>query len=335
MKRKTLLIVFFIATCCAIHAQDYNPYKSIGKKGKILTAYGDRFVEVFDYDTIQRIGSVMFNIRTKKVVRLLPKEKTFKKYSDNSSASRWYQVDPLAAKGKNISYSPYNFTRDNPILYNDPDGKDVYRYDDKTGNLILAKKTDDKIDQIGKFKYDKKSGEYTLRTHKDGTAKTSIDGIEKGILKDGINFQRNDNVIAVGGNGQASVDGVKSFTLQLSEYVGKEISGYSYSADGSKNVTDMVLGKYINNKVDESNANAQELFKKYGANYSDNNILQDFHTHPDGKLGATESDPQLSKDVQRLQGQRPLIPNASFIILYRIAGQVQPGEYDYTHEYKP
>ncbi len=27
------------------------------------------------------------------------------------------------------------------------------------------------------------------------------------------------------------------------------------------------------------------------------------------------------------------IARASFIILYRIPGQIQPGEYDYTHEY--
>ena len=74
---------------------------------------------------------------------------------------------------------------------------------------------------------------------------------------------------------------------------------------------------------------------KYGVNYSDNNILQEFHTHPDGKLGATQSDPGLSQDVRSLQGQKPLIPNASFIILYRIKGQVQPAEYDYTHEYIP
>jgi hypothetical protein len=124
--------------------------------------------------------------------------------------------------------------------------------------------------------------------------------------------------------------------LKLSEYVGKEIAGFSYSADGSKNVTDVVLGKYATNKVDEASPlTNRELFKKYGANYSDKNILQDFHTHPDGKLGATETDPQLSRDVERLQGQKLVIPNASFIILYRIAGQVQPAEYDYTDKYIP
>ena len=97
----------------------------------------------------------------------------------------------------------------------------------------------------------------------------------------------------------------------------------------------MVLGKYVDNKVDESHADARELAKKYGNNYSANNILEDFHTHPDGKLGATQSDPALSKDVERLQGQKPIMPNASFIILYRGTDKEKPEEYDYTNEYIP
>ena len=102
---------------------------------------------------------------------------------------------------------------------------------------------------------------------------------------------------------------------------------------GNMNATDIVLGKYVSNDYTTSKGNAMGLISKYGVNYSNNNILQEFHTHPDGKLGATQSDPGLSQDVRSLQGQKPLIPNASFIILYRIPGQVQSGEYNYTHEY--
>lgn len=131
MRAKILLTITLITTISLAYSQDYNPYKSIGKKGKIVTAYGNKFVEVFDYDSIQRIGSVLFNIRTKKIVKLLSADATFKKNSDNSAASRWYSVDPLAAKGKNISVSPYVFVADNPISLVDPDGRDWFYYREK------------------------------------------------------------------------------------------------------------------------------------------------------------------------------------------------------------
>lgn len=106
---KTLPVFLILFTAFTAAAQDYNPFKSIGKKGKIVTLSKGKYVEVFDYDTIQRIGTVLFNIRTKKIVKLLNAEETNKKFSDNSSASRWYSPDPLTDKGKNISYSPYFF----------------------------------------------------------------------------------------------------------------------------------------------------------------------------------------------------------------------------------
>lgn len=82
----------------------------------------------------------------------------------------------------------------NPIKFVDPSGLDVYRYDNKTGNLVLAVQNDDDFDQVGKFSYDKESGVYTLKTNRRGEAKTYIDHIEKGILSDGINFKTSDQV---------------------------------------------------------------------------------------------------------------------------------------------
>ncbi len=124
---KLLLAAFFILTATLSQAQKnpkekkYNPFESIGKKGEIVTAYGDRFVEVFDTDSIQRIGSVMFHIYQKKVVGLLDADSIFNNASDNSSASRWLSVDPLAFLY--FSYSPYNFVLNNPIKNVDPDGR--------------------------------------------------------------------------------------------------------------------------------------------------------------------------------------------------------------------
>ena len=64
-------------------------------------------------------------------------------------------------------------------------------------------------------------------------------------------------------------------------------------------------------------------------------MVQQFHTHPDGELGATQSNPEISQDVKALQSDKRHVPNASFIILYQLNGQTSPAEYDYTHEYRP
>jgi hypothetical protein len=118
---RTILLPLLLLSTIICRAQGDNPFESIGKKGKILTLSNGKYVETFDYDSIERIGSVLINIRTRKIAHLLKSDLTFRKFTDNSSASRWWSPDPVANKFP--EWTPYNFASNNPIRFNDPDGR--------------------------------------------------------------------------------------------------------------------------------------------------------------------------------------------------------------------
>lgn len=136
---------------------------------------------------------------------------------------RWTTIDPLSQN--RYWTTPYNYVQNNPMIRMDPNGMTDYTLNQKTGEIKQVGEENDDPDSILRSKVNK-NGEAVAQYKQNGKAKVAMDGIEKGILKDGMNFQKNDNVIAVGGKEQPSVEGVKSFTLQLSEYIGKELKAF-------------------------------------------------------------------------------------------------------------
>ncbi|QTE21825.1 hypothetical protein [Polaribacter cellanae] len=99
-----------------------NPFKEFGYKPKIATLSKGKYLEFHDLDSIVKIGSFTFHVK-RKTINGYSQEET--KYSEATLrpeiVSRWFSPDPLSEEFP--SWSPYNFTMNNPIRFIDPDGR--------------------------------------------------------------------------------------------------------------------------------------------------------------------------------------------------------------------
>lgn len=154
-------------------------------------------------------------------------------------------------------------------------------------------------------------------TNRKGVPKTIIDKIEKHILSDGINFKENSNVIAVGGEGQASVEGVETFAVQLSDMVGKEVGGAYFAKDGAGTTTHMSIGLYKNNGLKETNSNGHAAWvRMYPHSNLNKSLTGFFHTHPsNGNISVTDRTQPSRQDLYSRDKNLKANPNLQFYIL--------------------
>ena len=210
-------------------------------------------------------------------------------------ASRFDQPDKKS--GDYTRLSPYIFCAADPINFSDPTGMDIYRFDKKTGDVVLNQKTDDEFDQIGVFKINKETGEYELQTNRKGKAKTLVDKVEKGILKDGMNLKEQDNVWQVGGEGNPSVEGFQEFVLELSDIVELELRGYYYAEEESDKISYVRMGRYKNNTNRESRAGTnRRRFPYLTPNYY---IHTCWHTHPTNASDRARFGPSRHDNIEK------------------------------------
>ena len=129
---KNLFLLFFclfLATISFAQTPQTKPKRTVfeppktvnGFKVRWATLSKGKYQEVFTNDTIQQIGSVYFNRITGEVVGEVEKDSL---YFPASVSSRWWSVDPLAAKYPELC--PYVFVANNPIIFIDPDGRDIF-----------------------------------------------------------------------------------------------------------------------------------------------------------------------------------------------------------------
>lgn len=210
--------------------------------------------------------------------------------------ARWTVVDPLAERRYELT--PYNFVQNSPMFRIDPDGLTDFKLNKETGEVTQVGDANDEPDRILQTDKDgnvKKKGEgflgFLVRKSERGKSKVAIGGIEQGILSDGQNLKTGGNAIEVGGEGQPTEQGVESFAVKLSGYVGTEIGGAYFSKNGGESTTHITIGGYGGNSFKRTTSHGVASFRQFASSVEEftSSLTGFFHTHPSG-AGISDSD---------------------------------------------
>lgn len=218
---------------------------------------------------------------------------------------RWNTYDPMAEKYYRIN--PYVYCNGDPINMVDPEGLDIYKMDKKTGEITLYQSEGDEVgfDTLVEIKH--KNGE--------DTRKTLINNIEKGILKEGISFKQNDNLIQIGVDGAPTLEGVQDFLLALSNTVDKEIGGYYLAKIGSESVSHVKTSRYLYNTDKKAMPRGPYLDNVTPTEYTP---IVNFHTHLSkfsDSIRLVPSSGHDNSDIAFMNRQKEKIPNMRFLII--------------------
>jgi hypothetical protein len=148
MKQRILLLLLLVTTTLTLYCQTRQPFSKIGKKVKVITLSNGKYDEFFDEDSLQRIGSSVININTKKITKIKLTQEEINEL-ENTQASRFLSIDPLA---KEYSWlTPYQYAANSPISGIDLDGLE-YRYyminliSNNKGDIVTVKPTASRVE---------------------------------------------------------------------------------------------------------------------------------------------------------------------------------------------
>lgn len=231
--------------------------------------------------------------------------------------ARWTVPDPMAEKYYGVN--AYSYCVGNPVMMVDPEGRDIYSFDRKTGEISLHRVEDDKdYDTLVEIKH--RGGE--------DKEKVLITNIEKGILYNNVNYNNSDQLYDLTAEGAPSQEGIESFLLELSNLVGREIGGAYFSDNGLSPVSEITVGRYCNNTLRETRSHGHLYWAKKHSRDPLIGIIGFFHTHPyeNGREIPSQN------DLEARNKNKEMKPSMEFyIITYPIYyGDPTPYKISYT-----
>ena len=135
MKRIILLtIIINWLFINALTAQ--NPFQEFDVEVPVITLCNGKFPEFIPNDTIHRMGTVVIDTRTGKIIELIDTDSIKVTYNYRPDvASRWISPDPLSEEFPDRT--PYNYVKNNPIARIDTDGRLDTWYVTEGGDVLM------------------------------------------------------------------------------------------------------------------------------------------------------------------------------------------------------
>lgn len=245
MKKLVMLLFVFVAT--GVYAQtptkketkkerkqryieEVNPFRKNGYKPRIITLSNGKYREAFP-DTIVQIGSFTYNKRSKRITGVWTTENLG--YSEATLrpdlVSRWFSPDPLSDEFP--EWSPYNFVKNNPIVYVDPKGlapQDV---------IINGENSKEALKQL--------NSSTSLRLKMDKNGKVTAKGKAKTAADKKLLSAINDKNVVVNVTATSS-----NFTKDGKWFVGGAFGGSKVNKDG-KTVAEQTVNTDHTKTIDE------------------------------------------------------------------------------------